>query len=83
MAVLILANIVHGDNIGMDQVGYGMSLLLKAVQKTFVVGQAFVHHLDGHQPPQRQILCLVDNGHAAAANALQQFVTAVQNNLSG
>ncbi|MBK7180690.1 MAG: hypothetical protein IPH82_26510 [Chloroflexi bacterium] len=78
MPVFFLADVVDGDDVGVGEVGGGVGFALEAHQKAFVAGQAFVEHFDGHDAPQFQILGAVNGGHAAAADAFQEPVTAVE-----
>ncbi len=77
----ILADIMDGDDIGMLQAGGGIGFLAEATQKIFVVGEAFMQHLYGDDPAEQQILAAVDDGHAAAADAVEELITAVEHPL--
>ncbi len=62
----------------MAQVGRSLGLLPKAVQKVGVLGEALSQHLDGHNPVEKGIVGLVDDGHPPTGDGGQQAITVVE-----
>jgi hypothetical protein len=74
---VLVAKFDEGQDIGMREPGNGERLAQKARAKGLVFGVAWVDHFQGHFTAKRaQLLGAVDFGHAAAADALDQFIGA-------
>src|SRR5687767_14992926 len=71
-----LAEVVDREDVRMVELGGEGCLLLEAGQEVLIVQKVGGQHLDGDLTPQRRVVRHVDEGHAAAANALDDLVLA-------
>ena len=75
---LILAPVVHVDDVGALQVGGACGFLLEPLREAFVRGILGQHDLHCHQTTQDVVLRTVHLGHAADADALGDLVAVVE-----
>jgi hypothetical protein len=68
MNATLTADEVDRDDVLMVQAGRRPRLVLEALQVPRVHGRRERQHLQGHPPPQGELLRLVDHAHAAAAH---------------
>src|SRR5258707_14501486 len=61
----MLAGVVYRDDVGMGETGRDLHLPAKAVNRVRVVWAAPANHLQGDDPIEPQVPCLVDDAHAA------------------
>jgi hypothetical protein len=70
------ADLEHGHDAAMVERCGGMDLLFEALHELRVVSELRRQHLECHAPVQHQILRLVDVGHAARPEQMQDLVVA-------
>ena len=70
----VLAGVVDGDDVGVVQRGGRLGLTAKARLEGRVAGEVGAQDLDRDPAPQAQVACLVDLGHAPAADDLADLV---------
>ena len=75
---VVLAPVVHVDDVGALQVGGACGFLFEALREVFICGVLREHHLDRYQAPQDVVLRAVHLGHAADADALGNLVSVVE-----
>ena len=73
---LVLADAEHGHDIGVMQVGRHLGFAGEAVLVLRVEQHLLGQHLERHPAPQRLLLGLVDDAHAAAADFADDVVVA-------
>ena len=73
-----LGYIVDRHNIGVGQHGYGLGLVVKTAAEFRVLRQILLEDFNGHQTVQAVAPRLVYHGHAAGADALQDFISIVE-----
>ncbi len=78
VGVGVLAPVVHGDDVGVGQVGRGLGLAAEPLDEVRVGGELGEQHLDGHQTVEQQVAGQEHVGHAAAPDALLDFVAVVE-----
>ena len=78
VGVRVLAPVVHGDDVGVGQVGGGLGLATEALDEVRIGRELGEQHLDGHQAVEQQVARQEDVGHAAASDALLNFVAVVE-----
>jgi hypothetical protein len=66
--VLGLAEVEHGDGVGVVEAGGGLGLAVEPLRHLRVVGEAAVQHLQDHRPVQGEVAGLVDLAHATLAD---------------
>jgi hypothetical protein len=73
---IVLARVVRRDDVRVAQAGHGLGLVLEALQPARVSPARLGKDFEGHAPAQRQLLGLVDDPHAAAADLADDAVVA-------
>ena len=76
MLALMLANFVDGHDVGVIELGGGLSLGLEPLHVSGRGQLSGQDHLEGNQPLQLDLPRLVHHAHAAACDLLQQLVFA-------
>ena len=72
---LLLLNVKDGDNVGMlEEARCGFGLLLESVDESRIQAELRCQHLEGHVAAQGRLPGLVDDGHAAPADFLQDVI---------
>ena len=71
-------DIVNGDDIGMAELGDRKGFVPEAAAELGVLRQLTFQYFDGHKPVKAMTLGLIDIGHAAGADQLQQFIAVIQ-----
>jgi hypothetical protein len=79
VGVRVLAPVVHADDVGMVEVGRGLRLAAETLDEVRVDGELGEQHLDGHRPVEQLVARQEHVGHAAAPDALFEFVAVVEN----
>ncbi len=64
---VVFARVVHGQDVGVLQVGDGLNLAVEALDKVGLVRQGRIEHLDRYSTPQAQMLRLIDGAHPTTA----------------
>ncbi len=64
---VVFARVVHGQDVGVLQVGDGLNLAVEALDKVGLVGQGWIEHFERYSTPQAQVLRLVDGAHPTTA----------------
>ena len=77
VGLLVGAAVIDADDVGVLQAGRGLGLAPEALDEAGVGGEAAVQQLEGHLAPELLVLGQVDVGHAAAAQARDDLVAAV------
>jgi hypothetical protein len=72
------ADVVHADDVGVDQPRGGLGLTLEAGQEHGVVVVRAEQDLDRHPPGEQPVVALVDLAHAARAEQAPADVAALQ-----
>ena len=78
VGVGVLAPVVHGDDVGVGQVGRRLGLAAEPLDEVRIGGELGEQHLDRHQTIEQQVAREEDVGHAAASDALLDFVAVVE-----
>ena len=78
VGVGVLAPVVDGDDVGVGQVGRRLGLAAEPLDEVRVGGELGEQHLDGDQTVEQQVARQEDVGHAAAPDALLDFVAVVE-----
>ena len=73
-----VGHVVHRHDIGVRQHGNGLGLVVEAAAELGVGGQFLLQDLNGHQTVEPVVTALVHHGHAADADALQDFISVVE-----
>ena len=81
VTVVVLADVMNGDDIGMGEIGGRMRFSLEPAEKALVVRQVLMEHLHCDVASQRQVLRPIDNGHTAAAYAVYDAIAPIQDDL--
>lgn len=63
------------DDVYMMQASDGLCFGLESSSLVLIGVVSRTNHLEGHDPAQRQVSCLVDDAHAATAQLSQDLVT--------
>ena len=71
-------HVVHGDDIGMAELGHRQGLVPEPAAELGVFRQVAFQRLHRHQAVQPQILSLIYIGHAAGADELQKLIPVIQ-----
>ena len=79
VGVVCASPVVHAHDVGVIQVGSGLSLAAKPLHKRWVGGIFRKQHLDRHGTVKQQVSCQKDIGHSAATNATLDFVAVIDN----
>ncbi len=79
VGVGVLAPVVHADDVGVVEVGRRLRLAAEALDEVRVDGELGEQHLDRHRPVEQQVARQEHVGHAAAPDALLDFVAVVEN----
>ncbi len=74
LAVLVLADVVDGANVGMIERGRGPRFAPEALERLRILRQFVGQKLQGYAPAQAQVFSLVDHTHTTAAEFLQNAV---------
>ena len=73
-----VADVIDGDNIGIGEHGNRMGFCTEATAKLLIRGHLFPHNLHSNKTVQTIIPRLIDNGHSALADHLQDLVTIIK-----
>lgn len=71
-------HIVHRYDVGVRQLGNSLRLRVEPAAELLVLRQIAFQNFDRHQTVEAMALCLVDDRHAACADALQDLIAVVQ-----
>ena len=71
-------HVVHRHDVGVGEHGDGLGLVVEAAAELRVLRQLLLEDLDGHQTVEPVAPGLVDHGHAAGADALQDLISVVE-----
>ena len=71
-------HVIDIDDIGMREHGDGLGLGMEPAAELGVLRQLILEDLDGHQPVQTMAPGLIDHGHAAGADDLENLIPMVQ-----
>ena len=64
---VVFARVVHGQDVGVLEMGDGLNFAVEALDKVGLVGQGGIEHLERDATAQAQVLRLIDRAHATAA----------------
>ena len=70
------ADLVNRDDVGVDELGGGLGLVMEAADVGLVAGERAAEHLDCHLPTERKLLGQIDFRHPAAAQTAQDLIVA-------
>ena len=71
-------NVVDLHDVWMAQHGHGFALGAEPAAEFLIPGEFILEYFDGYQPVQPVVTRLIDDGHAAGTDDLQNFVPVVQ-----
>ena len=71
-------NVVDLHDVGMAQHGHGFALGTEPAAEFLIPCEFILEYFDGYQPVQPVVTRLIDDGHAAGTDDLQNFVPVVQ-----
>ena len=71
-------NVVDLHDVGMAQHGHGFALGAEPAAEFLIPCEFILEYFDGYQPVQPVVTRLIDDGHAAGTDDLQNFVPVVQ-----
>ena len=72
------ADVVHSHNVGVRQHGNSLRLIVETAAQLCVLGQIVPQDLQGHQTVEPMAAGLIDPGHTAHADELQDFISIVE-----
>ena len=78
LAAVHLADVVHGDDIGVGQHGNGLGLVVEAAAQILVGSQLAFQNFDRHIAVQTMAVGAIDDGHAAGAQHIQNFISIIE-----
>ena len=78
LPVAVVAQVIHGDDVGMAEVGRRLRLAHKALLEGGVLGKTFAQDFYGHDAVEHGVLRFVDQRHPARRDLREQFVAIVE-----
>jgi len=78
LGVAALGDVIDRHNVGMRKLRHSLRLRVKTAAEVLILGQAALEDLNRHQAVQPVTLRLVDDGHAAGADPLHDFIAIIQ-----
>jgi len=74
----VVAEVVDGDDVGVGEVGGSFGFLAETFAEGRVTGEGFSENLNRHSAFKHEVVCFIDDGHAAFADAFFEGIAVIE-----